>query len=346
MSEEHDESQFWPWMLGILAVLLWFTYFCIALSTQTPPWVPDWIQSFWTLPAGGEGSALVRRGQFGDAFGAFNALISTLAFVALLSTLRTQQRQLRAQRDQTRSEVRLISQQQFQEQYYRAVDAYRTLVAEFATGAPGIRSQSGADPLRGRSALFAVWNDYMLQPLANIGGPVGDAARLQLNAAGKVAGDGNNVLRQARRAIEELWTRCQQDDSLRQELLQTISSNWTTLYATYRFQLDSIFRAWYTVHRVLATAPNYRIDHPVARLYGASFRAQLSWIELTFLLVNQSGLPSLEHFPKACRHSNANAIFDNLAAEGDIAVYCLSEQAKARVADPVGASLNRSAFGS
>ena len=80
-----------PIILSSVALIAWVGYVALALSEYAPLWVPEALR----LPSGEPGSSLLsRRGQFGDTFGAFNALVSTFALIGLLLTLRTQQEQI------------------------------------------------------------------------------------------------------------------------------------------------------------------------------------------------------------------------------------------------------------
>lgn len=330
-----------PAVLTALALVVWAAYALLVLSESTAWWVPERLHRLVALPDE-TSTTLARRGQFGDAFGAFNALVSTLALVSLLTTLGVQRRQLAAQQTQTQSEVRLMRQQQFQEQYYRAVDAYRMLLAEFQPMQRAGRLQDVG--MRGRAGLFVVWRELMLEPLAAQDGLTGETVRAQITASLDPAPDSDRDIN-ARRQIAQVLSQAAADSRLRARMLAGISRQWSKLYSSHRFQLDALFRAWYTVYRILDTAPRYELEDEVVRLYGASFRAQLSWIELAFLLVNQSGLHPGTGFPKACKLSNTYAVFDNLVDDDDLVVACLSMIAREREADPAGFELNRQGFG-
>lgn len=110
------KSARWPWpiWIGILSLLLWCSYAMLALSNEAP----DWLWGALRLPRDDTSSILARRGQFGDAFGAFNALISTFALIGLFFTIRSQQQQLTEQGKASKTSERLTHQQQFQEQFY------------------------------------------------------------------------------------------------------------------------------------------------------------------------------------------------------------------------------------
>ena len=85
----------WPIAVGIIALFAWALYFSFAISVVTPAWIPDWIHRYFMLSTKADAASIMTtRAQFGDTFGAFNALVSTLALIGLLWTIRMQQQQL------------------------------------------------------------------------------------------------------------------------------------------------------------------------------------------------------------------------------------------------------------
>lgn len=309
----------WPWVLGAVAVVCWSAYFLLALSAATPDFVPSMLR----LPAreGGE-TVLAQRGQFGDAFGAFNALVSTLALVGLFFTIRSQQQQLATQVSIGRANDLLVRQQQFQEQFYRAVDAYRELLAEItAHGADGAVH-------RARAALNHLWREGVIARIAGHDVPLLDeASRAQRDAQQHETLGAWNTNDRAALAIDRLLQALSAEPDDREATYRAIGEAWAAMVMANRFQLDALFRAWYTVYRVLATAPAYQLDPPTVRLYAAGFRAQLSWVELAFLLVNQSALPGCPSYPRASHMSNLHATFDNLDVSHDVVLSVLRQRA-------------------
>lgn len=305
-----------PIGLVVLAVSSWLAYIMLALSETAPDWIPDILR----LPTGEAGSTVLsRRGQFGDAFGAFNALVSTLALIGLLLTLRTQQDQIRSQERTSRSNDTLTRQQQFQDQLYRAVDAYRDQLQAVTC------SRSGAEgPVTGRLALREIWRNQFVKHIEHVDLPLLKAAiSAQMDAYdNELSGIWNShedVVKHSKLLVGEI----ESQEATRDEILRRLGSSWRIVYLANRYQLDSLYRSWYTVYRILDTAARYEIDEPTVRLYSAAFRAQISWIEMAFLLVNQIGLPSNPEFPKACRYSDKFSTFDNLDSAHDVVAEIL-----------------------
>lgn len=330
----------WPLYLGAVALALWIAFAAVALSTTSHAWIPDAIR----LPLEKEGDSIIeRRGQFGDAFGAFNALVSTFALIGLFYTVRTQQTQLSSQESLSRSSDLLIRQQQFQEQFYRAIDAYRELLADVVT----IGVDNGEQLLHGRAALQVIWREQFINNIeyATAEGLRGAISRQRRAYSDEKLGSWNSYA-DAAEASKPLLANQLTDQDVLTECLRSFGDAWAAAYLANRFQLDSLFRAWYTAYRILETAETYQIAPDAAALYSAVFRAQLSWIEMAFLLINQSGLPGNQKFPRACYLSNKYAMFDNLDSSHDVVIATLEQVAKRIpcVAEQDSASLCADAF--
>lgn len=313
----------WPIALGLLALILWILYAILALSLASPEWIPG----IFKLPAEDQTTTvLARRGQFGDAFGAFNALVSTFALIGLFFTIRSQQIQIEAQSAANASSEKLTRQQQFQEQYYRAIDAYRELLSNIEYS----RDDESRTIVSGRVALWTMWRDQIIAPLNKAADdPFSKAIKLQTGAYANEALAGWNTNIGAVGAIRLMLDEFASNSELRAAAIARIGVAWSAVYNMHRFQLDSLFRSWYTAFRVLSTAESYGIPDQSVRLYSAVFRARLSWIEMAFLLLNQSALPGNPAFPRACFYSNKFVLFDNLDVDHDTVVALLHQLAAA-----------------
>lgn len=174
----------------------------------------------------------------------------------------------------------------------------------------------------------------------------GHAVRCQLNAYEHESLGKWNSNAELSSAVRELRRHLDEHPDELGALMETVGKAWHPVYGMHRYQLDSLFRAWYTVYRVLETAPTYELEPDAIRLYSAIYRAQLSWIEMAFLLINQSGLPGNPAYPRACKLTNIYAVFDNLDAENDVVVVALAIVAFRRTSsdDREVASLDGRAF--
>lgn len=322
-----------PWFRwSCVAVLIWWLFLQLVLSTETPIWIPEFLRSLLALPPDNQSSLLARRGQLGDSFGLFNALVSSLALVGVISTLALQQS--------------IAKQQQFQEQLFHAVEAYQSLLASFEPATLGFVAAGEGETLRGRTAMQRVWQRHVVASFSAESEALG-VSELAKGASGSPAHRGAMDFAAVQRAIESATShvgRLLASPEGKLRALEVLGQGWWTLYSSHKPYLDALFRAWYTVHRILNEAPAYRVGADAQRLYAASFRAQISWIEMVYLLANQSGLPHNEKFPRACRYSNSFCFFDNLGGSSDITVLLLVAIAKERESNPKGTELNRAAF--
>lgn len=329
----------WPIWFGALSLILWLSYAMLALSTDAPNWLPE----IFRLPRDESSTILARRGQFGDAFGAFNALISTFALIGLFFTIRSQQQQLTEQEKASRTSEKLTHQQQFQEQYYRGVDAYRSLLTDFTMFRDGVDGEA----VHGRPALWLIWREQLIAHVRSDSGTMFHSALCRQLEAYSNEGLGQwNSNADALSAVRALRDQLTVEPEVLDELVDSVGQAWRAVYGMYRYQFDSLFRAWYTVYRILDTASNYGLSDESIRLYAATYRAQLSWIEMAFLLINQSGLPENPAFPRACHLSNRYAVFDNLDVDSDVVVSVLVALALRRVSsgDRDSAMLDAHAF--
>lgn len=305
---------------AVAAVAAWLLWLWLSLTTLDAPLAPGLLEDHFALPmTSAETEVLDRRAKLGDAFGPFNALVSTLAFGVLLITLHMQRKQLDQQREQFASEFRLIRQQQFQEQLFRAIDSYQQQLAAI-TVVHGTDKQTRVHT--GRDALNIIVDEQLRKPLIE-SKEVGECVGWQLRPEANLVKWRETLAQRMRRSLDAMTSQPQRQAAV----LDLIGNTWNAVYFRNRFQLDALFRAWYTVYRVLETASQYQIGDQQIWLYGATFRAQLSWVELMILLLNQSGLPGNTVHPTACRYSNNFCLFDNLSVEGDIVAALLRQVA-------------------
>lgn len=333
-----------PLTLSVIAISGWIGYLALALSDTTPSWVPEALR----LPSSESGASILsRRAEFGDAFGAFNALVSTLALIGLLFTLRTQQEQIRSQERTSASNDTLIRQQQFQDQFFRAVDAYRDQLQTITAPNP-----TGTGNITGRLALRDIWRNQLVLHIDHSGLPsLKETIAAQLDAYSNEMSGIWNSHQEASQLIARLLNEIEKHRETHDKVLNRIGSAWHAVNLANRHQLDSLHRAWHTVYIVLDAAPKYGINAETINLYSATFKAQISWIEMAFLLANQFGLPGNPTYPTACEHSVRYAAFDNLDRTYDTVIGILSSIASKKVDLPPNTmhtrhqELSASAFG-
>ena len=123
MSTTADDSEmvrWWPWFIGV--IILWVVYLSII-----------WISN-WPLEN--------NKGEFGDTFGALNALFAGLAFAGVIYAILLQQRELKLQREElelqrkeledTRVEIRgqkeTLQKQNFESSFFQLLGLHSEIV--------------------------------------------------------------------------------------------------------------------------------------------------------------------------------------------------------------------------
>ncbi len=123
MSKTADDSErvrWWPWFIGV--IILWAVYLSII-----------WISN-WPLEE--------KKGEFGDTFGALNALFAGLAFAGVIYAILLQQRELKLQREElelqrkeledTRAEIKgqkeTLQKQNFESSFFQLLGMHSEIV--------------------------------------------------------------------------------------------------------------------------------------------------------------------------------------------------------------------------
>ena len=123
MSKTADDSEkvrWWPWFIGV--IILWTVYLSII-------WLSNW-------------PLKEDKGEFGDTFGALNALFAGLAFAGVIYAILLQQRELKLQREElelqrkeleeTRAEIRgqkeTLQKQNFESSFFQLLNLHSEIV--------------------------------------------------------------------------------------------------------------------------------------------------------------------------------------------------------------------------
>jgi hypothetical protein len=118
----------------------------------------------------------------------------------------------------------------------------------------------------------------------------------------------------------------QSDWSLRQQIFNRIRKTYYEMYREHEHQLDAYFRTLYRIFELLSRGEtDYGLDNKQVREYAAIARAQLSWQELAFVLLNCCAA----NFEKAGRLYSYFALFDNLADRSSIVTTLLRKYVEA-----------------
>ena len=99
-----------------------------------------------------------------------------------------------------------------------------------------------------------------------------------------------------------------------EDLILATSRHWRRLEAAHSYHLQPLFRAWFYVYQEIRQAAFLGIEPESEWEEAAKFRAQLSSIELTYLLANLVFSPGIDEkgYPKAMELAERYAAFANL----------------------------------
>jgi len=228
-------------------------------------------------------------GQFGDYVGGLvNPLVGIATVLLVLINIRIQQRELKASLHQMQLSNKHTARQSFEQSLFAWLSNYRELLQSINIG-NGTKF--------GRDALL----EWYWRRLSS-----GRILRETISTSiGELllrdSGNPNAVIQKVQEGI--LAGRL--DAKELHFLYDAASRNYTNLYKEHRTDLDALFR---TLYRLFLWIDSYAIDLDQKRHYASLVRAQLSWIELVYLLFN--GLtPEGKKFATLC---NKYAMFDNL----------------------------------
>ena len=123
MSKTADDSEkvrWWPWLIGVIAFYIGYWYVI---------WISGWFPE-------------LEKGEFGDTFGALNALFAGLAFAGVIWAILLQRKELELQRQElkdTRAEIRgqkeqlqaqnqTLQQQNFESSFFQLLSMHSEIV--------------------------------------------------------------------------------------------------------------------------------------------------------------------------------------------------------------------------
>jgi Putative phage abortive infection protein len=225
------------------------------------------------------------KGQFGDFFGLLNGLMGCLTFIFIYKTFLLQgeaaNSQLALQRETSANQIAL--------QKSTSADQFLQLQREAYTST--VRDAINSYNLRLEAILVPHRDPETHQILSTWPGAHGLYHLWMHGMEGTLTLSGLDTGKDS----------------------ENLSLRWQEIYEKFRYQLDALFRAWFHTLKTIETAPEYNIDFDLEWRTVARFRAQLSSIELTFLLANQvlSRSNDGNGYGEARRLCEKYAIFDN-----------------------------------
>jgi len=294
------------------------------------------------------------RGKLGDSFGPLNALLSSLGFIALLYSINLQ-------RSVSAEQERLQLRQQFEALLSLTVQANREALREISLQDWIPDTPSGATELElaiqvspyslkagprwtGKEALRRLWLNAIEKPFADeveqlmdnsLATEIAKQFKAWWDADDQAHDDGNYRMATAYVLLafdSATWAE-------RTDVFPCVARAYKKMYADNEFQLDAYFRTLYRIFELLSRgSDDYGLSTQQVREYAALARAQLSWNELAFVLLNCA----VGDFEKAGRLYNFFALFDNLTTRNGFVTAVLRKFIEgAEVANEPVAGLER-----
>jgi len=272
-----------------------------------------------------------KLGELGDSFGMLNGLFGAITLWLVYRTYRgdresseTQAEMSALQLDQAKfaadAQIALTRSERYMSEVAAASQSYNGLLHDIvAPDGPGARWE-------GRNGLWHWWKRYLIQPGVGVRPGWKDAPTKPLtpwNTVRRLYDDeqADTTLLGDAWVKEQVVSHCNLD-----ELVKYARPSWRKLYAQNWFQLDALFRSWFHVYKTINSAERMQVPAEIEWAAAARFRAQLSGIELAYLLANLvfSEGPDGKGFPEAIKMCERYAVFDNFAPGLDPIQYaCL-----------------------
>jgi hypothetical protein len=303
-------------------------------------------------------SHLERKGQFGDSFGVFTSLASAatliIVFVALWfqrATLDAANESLKSNQETSRAQLELVRLERYYGEIAVAIAAYNNALraVEFAE-----KNKSG-ERWTGTHGMFHLWKT-LAYGVAHYADP---RSRLEMKSPiahriwyGVQKSYGIPIVESLLSGAKSTaWVTLEvhaMNDDDRVAHLNVLVSQWCEIYDVNVYQLDALYRCWYHVCKAIANTKEFEIDAETEWRAASRFRAQLSWIELAYLLANQSitDTDTSYGYAKSRILSERYAIFDNFSLSIDPMAHFLLGIGKGTYILKGTKQLNLSAFSS
>jgi hypothetical protein len=300
------------------------------------------------VPADSE-SHLARKGQFGDSFGGFTSLISAITLIVVFTSMWFQSRSLRmaqntyssaqsfqektvaaaersleASENSSKAQIELVKLERYYSEISSTTAAYNRALEKFVL--PESKEQLNVR-WHGTQGLFHAWRSIVAA--------MADATQQSKPYRASDVTMTTNMTKssevwwfvaelygikshtpEASSVASEVWVRNiirSMDEGMVENLISKLRASWRTFMIGNVYQVDALFRTWYRVYTTISNTQEFDIDGETQWRAAAQFRAQLSWIELSFLLMNQIFRfdDEADDYGKARALSERYAVFDN-----------------------------------
>jgi hypothetical protein len=347
-----SKNKWGHWVLAFIALLAWVTTFAYGLVDCT---IGHIIQQKCEFGWGKQTADLIDvkdiaaiKGQLGDVFGVLNGAFGglTLFFVY---------RAYRSERAGSEEQIRFVKLERYYLDVTAAINAYEVALQGVLVPEWG-GSDSTAKPSRkiaaswtSRHGIFHLWKTHFTfaairhQWAYSADGydgrripgkqwaPIAVQMGFDLTVDSRATYSGSfpeSFVSES--TVAELLRPNASNTQNFQDLVNAVNGAWLSMYGSNRYQLDFLFRTWYHAFKTIASAVDFEIDEETEWRTASRFRAQLSWIEMVFLLANQTfgSEAGSDRFPKAVELSERYAMFDNFTLGLDPTVHALLAAAK------------------
>jgi len=240
-------------------------------------------------------------GAFGDYVGGIiNPIVGIATVILIFLTLILQRRELQASLEEFRSAHKSSVVQGFEQSLFSWLANYHLLLSS-------TKSKFGGE---GRQALTTMYEQCF-------------SSEVVMKKC--YAANGGTVLddEEAKIHLEEMRSAAAQGDSDEKNSFSNVFGmalwEYRAVFRMHRAELDAVFR---TLYRLLRWIDTSELDNEQKWHYFALVRAQLSWIELVFILYNTL-TPAGEKF---ARLANDYALFDNLEDAPDEVIDAIASE--------------------
>ena len=252
MSKTSDDTGKVRWWTGLLllfgVLVVWVGYWWIL-------WISGWFPE-------------LEKGQFGDVFGALNALFAGLAFAGVIWAIRLQQKglkfqqkelelqreELAGQKEQLEAQNQTLQKQNFESSFFQLLGLHNDIVNSMV-----ISVYLGGERAvyQGRQCF-----DYLLYEF-------------------------RNNYDEYKGAGERFWIGMAQNPNKAKELmLERINAKYEELFDKYQSRVGHYFRNLYNLIKFVDQESDFPKDHKNKKFYTNLIRAQLSSAELGLLFYN------------------------------------------------------------
>ena len=320
----------WGWFVAIAVAVAWFATFLLALSDCSVQAIVRLECTDWTW---GSAAASVKdieksvamKGQFGDVFGLLNGAFGAFTLFFVYRAFRLESKSSQAQ-------IELVRLERYYAEVAAAIQSYNRLLRDILIP-DKVHTGEMRGTWPGAHGLFHLWKVTVVFPQIQRAVRPSKTTGLLLqkwpdcwSPAAELYGYGTPTVQETWR--QQSWVEQQFGDIEVPEKIAIavhLRQRWQILYSENRYQLDALFRAWYHVCKAIKNADEYGVDPQTEWRMSSRFRAQLSWIELLFLLANQVLSEGDEGtgFPKAVDFSERYAMFDNFVPGLDPSAHAL-----------------------